>query len=106
MQPSEYRNKIKIIANKADQIITLIEQDPADINRARKFLNVYLSGARKVIEKYANTKNAHKNTNISNHFGEILSQIDSTFEQQIEYLNQDNLFDLDVDIEVLKLQLK
>ena len=52
---AELNNRLRRIAAKARQILTMLEEDPRDLRRARKFLNVYLDGARQVTEGYAKT---------------------------------------------------
>lgn len=95
------------IIGKARNIITLIENDPNDLPRARKFLKVYLDGTRRVTESYAKThRNEATTVELDSNFSNVLNSIESTFDEQQEKLKKQDQFDLDVNIEVLETQLK
>jgi len=95
------------IIGKARSIITLIENEPSDLPRARKFLKVYLDGTRKVTESYAKThRNESTTVELDTNFSNVLNSIESTFDEQHEKLKKQDQFDLDVNIEVLETQLK
>ena len=95
------------IINKARSIITLIENNPSDLPRARKFLKVYLDGTRRVTESYAKThRNDATTVELDGNFSNVLNSIESTFDEQQEKLKKQDQFDLDVNIEVLETQLK
>ena len=96
----------RIIA-KAEAIVTAIEQDPRDLDHARKFLRTYLKGAKEVTEKYIDTKEKNALTDsLNGDFHRVLESIEETFDHQQNKLNKNNQFDLDVKIEVLEAQLK
>ncbi|PID46428.1 MAG: 5-bromo-4-chloroindolyl phosphate hydrolysis protein [Proteobacteria bacterium] len=96
----------RIIA-KARNIIDVIESDPSDLPRARKFLTVYLDGTRRVTESYAKThRNEATTVELDSNFANVLNSIESTFDEQHEKLKKQDRFDLDVNIEVLETQLK
>ena len=44
---AELNDRLRRIAKLARDILKLLEEDPRDLRRARKFLNVYLDGAQK-----------------------------------------------------------
>lgn len=96
----------RIIA-KARNIIEVIENDPNDLPRARKFLKVYLDGTQRVTESYAKThRNEATTVELDSNFENVLNSIESTFDEQHEKLKKQDRFDLDVNIEVLETQLK
>lgn len=98
---------LKRIIKKARDILTLIEEDPRDLNRARKFLKVYLEGTARVTESYAKTHGRDATTKVlDTNFQEVLDSIESTFDEQHQKLLRNDQLDLDVKIEVLKTQLK
>jgi len=98
---------LKRIITKARGILTLIEEDPKDLNRARKFLKVYLDGTARVTESYAKTHGKDATTEVlDSNFREVLDSIEKTFDEQHKKLLENDQFDLDVKIEVLKTQLK
>lgn len=103
----EFNRHLKLIIEKARGILTLIEEDPKDLSRARRFLKVYLDGTARVTESYANTQNKSASTAaLDQNFAEVLESIEATFDEQHKKLLENDQFDLDVKIEVLKAQLK
>jgi 5-bromo-4-chloroindolyl phosphate hydrolysis protein len=103
----DYKNSLDRIADKAREILSVIEDDPRDLQRARKFLRVYLSGAERVALQYADTHKKDATTDkLDADFGRVLSSIEDTFNTQHSKLKENNQFDLDVQIEVLETQLK
>lgn len=103
---SELGQRLHRITDKAREIIGVIEEDPGDLRRARKFLNVYLDGAVSVTEGYARSHGNDADGLLETNFRNVLDTIESTFSEQKEKLLQDDVFDLDVQIEVLKTQLE
>ena len=103
----EFNRHLKIIITKARGILTLIEEDPKDLSRARKFLKVYLDGTARVTESYAKTQSKSASTAaLDKNFAEVLETIEATFDEQHKKLLENDQFDLDVKIEVLRAQLK
>ncbi len=103
----DFKHRIDRIIAKARKILTVIEEDPRDLQRARKFLKVYLSGAERVTQKYAQTHKREATTDtLDANFGRVLDSIENTFDKQHTKLKENDQFDLDVQIEVLETQLK
>jgi 5-bromo-4-chloroindolyl phosphate hydrolysis protein len=103
---TELNQRIENICAIADRILAEIESDPRDIRRARKFLNVYLDGARQVTEGYARTHQQSQSGQLEQNFRNVLETIESVFQEQHQKLLEEDVFDLDVKIEVLTTQLK
>ena len=103
---TELNQRIERICEVADSILAEIEADPRDIRRARKFLNVYLDGARQVTEGYAKTHQQTQSGELEQNFRNVLETIESVFQEQHQKLLEEDVFDLDVQIEVLTTQLK
>jgi len=79
----EFNRHLKLIVEKARGVITLIEEDPKDLSRARKFLKVYLDGTARVTESYAKTQNKSASTaELDQNFAEVLESIEATFDEQ------------------------
>ena len=103
----QFDQHLRRIIDKARGILTLIEEDPKDLDRARKFLKVYLDGTQRVTESYAKTHGRDATTEaLDSNFQEVLDSIEKTFDEQHKKLLKNDQFDLDVKIEVLKTQLK
>jgi 5-bromo-4-chloroindolyl phosphate hydrolysis protein len=103
---AELNRRIERICEIADNILAEIEADPRDFRRARKFLNVYLDGARQVTEGYAKAHQQTQAGELEQNFRNVLETIESTFREQHQKLLEEDVFDLDVKIEVLTTQLK
>ena len=102
----EFNKRILGICDVARDILTMIEEDPGDIRRARKFLNIYLDGAQKVTEGYARTHHLQPSQFLEQNFRDVLDTIETVFDEQKEKLLANDAFDLDVQMEVLATQLK
>lgn len=103
---TELNQRIENICAIADRILAEIESDPRDIRRARKFLNVYLDGAKQVTEGYARTHQQTQSGQLEQNFRNVLETIETVFQEQHQKLLEEDVFDLDVKIEVLTTQLK
>lgn len=103
---TELNTRLKRIAKLARDILQLLEQDPRDLRRARKFLHVYLDGAEKVVEGYAKTHTKMDAPTLDDNFRRVLITIEEVFAEQHKKLLEKDMNDLDIQIEVLTTQLK
>jgi 5-bromo-4-chloroindolyl phosphate hydrolysis protein len=103
---AELNNRLRRIVAQARRILMMLEEDPRDLRRARKFLNVYLDGARQVTEGYAKTHAQVGTPELEDNFRRVLVTIEEVFAEQQQKLLESDLSDLDVRIEVLATQLK
>ncbi len=102
----EFNRRIERILKIAHNILNEIARDPADLRRARKFLKIYLEGTRKVTEGYASAHPYAGSSSLEGNFRQLLGTIENAFAQQHKKLLENDLFDLDVQIEVLQTRLK
>lgn len=103
---AEFAERLRRIAHEARLVLSVIEEDPGDIRRARKFLNVYLDGAGAVAAGYAKTHEEVQSAELDSNFRATLETLESSFAQTRERLLEDDVMDLDVQIEVLKTRLE
>lgn len=103
---AEIRARLRDIAALARQILAELANDPRDLRRARKFLNVYLDGAVRVTENYARTHPQTQSGELEERFRAVLVTIERVFAEQQQKLLANDVLDLDVQIEVLKTQLE
>ncbi len=103
--PELSRRLGRICAN-ASEILDVIEDDPRDLRRARKFLKVYLTGAQRVCDGYARLHPRGQSAELEESFRSVLETIEDVFKEQHDRLLENNVLDLDVQIEVLSNQLK
>lgn len=102
----EFRDRLTAIVAGVEKVLKAIEDDPRDLRRARRFLNVYLDGTQKVTEQYARTHPRTQSTELENNFRALLIDMDRTCKEQYDALIKNDVFDLDVQIEVLNTRLK
>jgi len=98
---AEFRQRLRRITTEARVILDTIEEDPTDARRARKFLKVYLDGAKQVTEGYAKAHKNDDNPELEDNFRRVLTTIETVIGEQQAKLRENN-----VTIEVLQMQLE
>jgi len=99
--------RVDALAVAAREMFRVVEDDPRDLAAARKFMTVYLTGARDATMQYAElTRRGGSSYGARNDFEALLSDLETSFEAQREKLLLDNRSDLDVEIEVLRERLQ
>jgi 5-bromo-4-chloroindolyl phosphate hydrolysis protein len=102
----ELNDRLRKIVKGVRKVLTMIENDPRDARRARKFLHVYLDGAKQVTEGYAQTHKYGDAPELEDNFRRVLESIENVVIEQQQKLLENNLSELDVTIEVLQMQLE
>ncbi len=102
----ELKDRLKSIIVGVREIMGIVEDDPRDLRRARKFLRVYLDGAQRVTEGYADTHKYGDSGELEDNFRNVLGTIETVIGEQKVKLLENNLTELDIQIEVLQLQLE
>jgi len=102
----QLRRRLKNIIHQTHKILDIIENDPKDLRRARKFLKVYLEGMRRVTTGYAAIHQDNPMPELKQNFTNVLSSIEKIVTEQQTKLLENDALELDVQIEVLELQLK
>lgn len=102
----EFVERLRRIIAIGRNILLEIERDPRDASRARRFLNIYLDSAERVVAEYARTHRQVRNRPLEANFRQLLIDMEETFENQHQKLLENDLLSLDVDIEVLNARLK
>ncbi|VAW47682.1 hypothetical protein MNBD_GAMMA03-916 [hydrothermal vent metagenome] len=103
---SELVQRLGKITTLARDVLNVLYETPKKITKARRFLNTYLTGAESVVQRYAATHKDADNQKLEDNFREVLINIEQVFSEQYEKLISSDVFDLDVDIEVLNTLLK
>jgi len=83
-----------------------VEDDPRDLTAARKFLGVYLMGARDASVKYADLATRAPNAEAREKYLVLLSDLERNFTAKTRALMADSTTDLDIEIEVLRDRLE
>lgn len=102
----ELASRLERIGTIAGTIVSDLAEHPREIRKSRKFLNVYLDGVEKVVAGYARTHAQVPSEQLEENFRNVLIAIEETFQDQHRKLLENDVFDLDVQMEVLATQLK
>ncbi len=84
----------------------VVEDDPRDLTSARRFLGVYLLGARDATVQFADLYARSKNEEARADYEALLDDLENSFTQKTERLLLDDKSSLDVEIEVLRDRLE
>jgi hypothetical protein len=83
-----------------------VEKDPGDLTAARKYLSVYLMGARDATIKFSDLYTQNRDAKARADYLSLLDDLETTFAERSKSLLADNRTDLDVEIEVLRDRLR
>ncbi|MGR3519993.1 MAG: 5-bromo-4-chloroindolyl phosphate hydrolysis family protein [Roseovarius sp.] len=87
-------------------MLRTVEDDPRDLTAARKYLGVYLMGARDASAKYADLATRAPNAEAREKYLVLLSDLEQNFTAKTRALMVDSSTDLDIEIEVLRDRLE
>lgn len=98
--------RIDRFASAARQLFRTIEGDPGDLTAARKYLSVYLMGARDATVKFADHYAQTRDAAVRADYEALLTDLETTFAERSTAFLADSHSDLDVEIQVLRDRLK
>ncbi len=98
--------RIESLSAAVREMFRQVEEDPRDLTRARKFLGVYLNGARDATVKFADLYSKDRNIEARTEYVALIDDLESRFNAQRETLLLDDRSDLDIEIEVLRERLQ
>lgn len=98
--------RVETLAAAVRQMFRAVEEDPRDLSGARKFLGVYLRGARDATIKFADLNSKIHDATVKAKYESLLTDLEASFNIQRKTMMLDNRTDLDVEIEVLRDRLK
>ena len=90
----------------ARQMFRTVENDPGDLTAARKYMGVYLQGARDATEKFVDLYLRKEDLEAKAEYETLLDDLEENFAKRTEMLLNDNKSDLDVEIKVLRERLE
>lgn len=102
----ELEARVDALAASARDLFRAVEEDPRDLSRARKFMSVYLMGARDATVKFADLYSRNRDKAARAEYEALLGDLEESFTTQRDRLLLDDRSDLDVEIEVLRDRLK
>ncbi|MEM7076097.1 MAG: 5-bromo-4-chloroindolyl phosphate hydrolysis family protein [Pseudomonadota bacterium] len=86
-------------------MLRTVEEDPRDLTAARRYLGVYLIGARDATVKYADIADRAPNPEARAEYLGLLSDLEDNFAAKTQKLLADTTTDLDIEISVLRDRL-
>ncbi|MEM9344091.1 MAG: 5-bromo-4-chloroindolyl phosphate hydrolysis family protein [Pseudomonadota bacterium] len=90
----------------ARQMIKTVEDDPRDLTAARRYLGVYLLGARDAAEKYATITDRGEDPEARENYTSLLDDLEKSFAARIDRMLVEDRTGLDVEIDVLRERLE
>lgn len=90
----------------AREVFRAVEEDPRDLERARKFLGVYLAGARDATVKFADLYARTRDSAARTDYEALLTDLETNFARHRQDLLAADKGALDVEIEVLRKRLR
>ena len=90
----------------ARRMIRTVEEDPRDLTGARKFLGVYLMGARDATIKFVDLYRRNKDAEARASYEALLGDLEQNFAARTEKMLLDDRSDMDIEINVLRDRLK
>jgi len=101
----EAQTRLDQFAKTARAMFRTVEEDPRDLTAARKYLSVYLQGARDATTKFADIWGRSRNMDARTSYLALLDDLESNFTARNKALLLDNKVDLDIEIDVLRDRL-
>lgn len=98
--------RVDRFAVKVREMIRTVEEDPRDLTAAKRFLGVYLMGARDAAVKFSDIYARKPDRAAKSDFMMLLTDLEESFDKKIDKLMLDNNEDLAIEIDVLRDRLK
>ena len=105
MRDGEIDRRVAKLNATARDMIGMVEQNPREMDRARRYLNVYLTGAEEATRKYAENRQRLADSSLRAEYLALLADLEASFDRGRGALLQNNRTDLEVEIEVLRDRL-
>ena len=90
----------------ARRMISTVEEDPRDLTGARKFLGVYLMGARDATIKFVDLYGRNKDPDVRASYEALLDDLEQNFAARTDKMLLDDRSDMDIEINVLRDRLQ
>ncbi|MGB8813258.1 MAG: 5-bromo-4-chloroindolyl phosphate hydrolysis family protein [Paracoccaceae bacterium] len=98
--------RVENFATTARILFRSVENDPGDLTAARKFLSVYLMGARDATVKFADIYAQNRSTTARADYEALLTDLETNFASRTTQLLSNNHANLDAEIQVLRERLQ
>ncbi len=109
LRDPDLTRRADIFAARAQEMCRTVEADPRDLTGARRYLGVYLAGARDATRKFADlqarTPEPHPDTGARRDYAALLDDLAATYADRTRRMLDGDRLDLDVEIGVLRDRL-
>ncbi len=105
LRDPELRAAAAAFIDSARALCRRVEADPRDLTAARKYLSVYLTGARSAAERYADLVGRGPDPQARAGFLTLLDDLHRNFEARTDSLLDNDRADLEIEVEVLRDRL-
>ena len=99
------RLDIENLAVSIEEMFQSIENDPSEYRNARKYLSVYLEGARDATAQFINLPKDQQSLEATKKYTALVRELDTGFRQKSQLMLEDNRNALDIEIDVLRERL-
>ena len=99
------QDRLKQFQATARTLIRTVEEDPRDLTAARRYLGVYLMGARDATVKFADIYARTQSAEAKRDYLALLDDLDQNFNAKTAKMLLDDRSDLAIEIEVLQDRL-
>lgn len=97
--------RVERFSDKARELLRTVEDDPRDLTAAKKYMGVYLQGARDAAVKFADIYARDRDAGARSEFMMLLTDLEESFGAKTRKLLLDDNSDLNIEIEVLRDRL-
>ncbi|MEZ5714745.1 MAG: 5-bromo-4-chloroindolyl phosphate hydrolysis family protein, partial [Paracoccaceae bacterium] len=101
----EAQARVERFQTQARDLLRTVEDDPRDLTAARKFMSVYLQGARDATVKFADIQARSPGAQARTDYLSLLADLEQSFSAKTKSLLLDDHSDLTVEIDVLRDRL-
>ncbi|MBY8976535.1 5-bromo-4-chloroindolyl phosphate hydrolysis family protein [Rhodobacteraceae bacterium NNCM2] len=105
LRDREITNLVEGLMSKVREMLTLVQEDPRDLSRARRYFTVYLKGAEDATRKYVENHVRLDDPKLRSDYISLIGELEDSFGRGREMLLHDDRTDLEVEIEVLRERL-
>lgn len=102
----QMEQRLETFQQTARDLIRTVEEDPRDLTAARKFLGVYLMGARDATIKFADIYSRTRDAKARSDYAVLLDDLSTNFDARTKKLLLDDRSDLNIEIDVLRDRLQ
>ncbi|MRU16574.1 hypothetical protein FDP25_14115 [Roseovarius sp. A21] len=102
----QLEGRIERFKSTARDLFRTVEEDPRDLTAARKYLSVYLLGAKDATVKFADIYSRNRDSAARQDYVTLLDDLEGNFAARTEKLLLDDRSDLTIEIDVLRDRLQ